>query len=410
MEKHQPFVIPAGVRFEISEKGVFVEHAGDIILNGSLGKNLDRVISKEGSITLRGRFDANHIEALNGTVRLDGAVEVGSVRGEVVEIVGRRFKARSVRAGRQIMLGGLKVTADVLMAPRIDVDPKAQGLVTILESHNVVGPNAIKGGFTVAEYNEIIGDAAAYLGERGVEMLDKPESATEEEEEDQEDDEDQLAQTAIEANAEDDGEAIPTGSGTDSDELTDDPDTSPDAFAVRTSPPIRVAVPPSAPVEPVEPSPASDDSDEESLPEVGEEALEVIDVSVEPLPDDSSAEEPPTAEYATDRVLNVLSEDIIGEETAPVEPIEDPTYDKLVATLQELMSNYAGNPEPPALADLGRLIEDRDYDAIRAQLPRIWNDLVKYHRETGLRIRRQVTATFNNIMSIVKSASTPGKV
>lgn len=393
MEKHQPFVIPAGVKFEISDRGVNVEHVGDIIINGSLGKNLDKILSHEGSITLRGKFEANRIEAPMGVVRLDGTVEAGAVRGAIVELGGRRFKAKSVRASRQIIVGGLKITADILMAPRIDVDPKASGLVTILESHNETGPNAIKGGFTVSEYNQIIGNAASYLAERGVEMLDRPESSTEEEVEEDDDDE-SISQSVIEAQAEEEAEVIQTGAGYESEESTDDPDTSPDAHTIRLGAALNSASDPLV-VEEIVPAYAQQDDELANDSQVEEietidaiEELEVVD-SVEPI-DDLPPEEPQP------------------EQTAPVEPQLDPVYDRLKETLAELVSNYAGVAEPPALSDLGRLIEDRDYDAIRQNLPRIWNDLVKYHRETGLRIRRQVTATFNNIMGIVKNSSGPG--
>lgn len=408
MSKHQPFVIPAGVSLDLSDRGVSVSHVGDIILQSSLGDRMNAVVSTEGSVTLRGKFDLDRVEAPTGTVRLEGSlVKARSVKASVVEIVATKFEGVSVQGEKQVVLGTTTIRADVLAAPRIDIDAKASGRVPIIECRNEPGPNAIKGGFSAAEYDELIGNVEAYLSERGVEPLEPGDD-----DEDEQEDDEEPSDVVIEAHAADEAElealddeddSVPSVPSEESDE---DPDTYTEdavqgvrvATAAATEEPIIVE----DGHEPLEEP--SEDLEEPSIPEVQPDALTPIETEDLQLP--------PGARGAAEEVeVEVELETTAAEQIAQVDetfqdiaPETDEAHSQLLEILAELRSCYDESEQPPVLTDLAELVDARQYDEIVASLPQIWNDLVKYHRERGLRIRRQVTTTFNNIMTIVKNA------
>ncbi len=405
MSKHQPFVIPAGVSLDLTDRGISVSHLGDIILQSSLGDRMDAVVSKEGSVTLRGKFELDRVEAPRGTVRLEGSVKARAVKGAVVEIVASKFECTSVQGEKQVVLGATRIRADVLVAPRIDIDAKAVGRVPIIECRNEPGPNAIKGGFSVAEYDELLGNVESYLAERGVEPLEPGD-----EDEEQEDDE-EPSDVVIEAYAADEAELEALDEEEDSDsseqphESTEDPDTYTDSGGLG----VRVGT--AAPVEPVIVEATSDvvavtaeDTEQPSIPEVEPDALTPIETEDLQLPPgaraDGGEEQPANAAVIASQISQV---DETFEDLGP-EVETDESHTQLLEILAELRSCYDEAEQPPVLTDLAELVEDRQYDDIVANLSQIWNDLVKYHRERGLRIRRQVTTTFNNIMTIVKNA------
>ncbi len=169
---NEPFVIPPGIRFEVTKAGAVVEYAGDIRIHDSFGRHLLRVMSTEGSIQLRGDLSADNIEAPKGTVEILGPLRADRVLGKVVEISAGPFRARAVRAGQKISVGPAQLVVDVLMAPNIEIDARASGRVPIVESKNTVGPNAIKGCFSLEEYDEILGDVDHFLEERGIARLE----------------------------------------------------------------------------------------------------------------------------------------------------------------------------------------------------------------------------------------------
>jgi hypothetical protein len=411
MAKHQPFIIPAGVSIQLTDRGVSIHHAGDIILRDSLGDTMNQIVSREGSVTLAGSFQVDEISAPRGTVNLQGTVKARAVRGSVVEVLTDRFEVASVQGAKRITLGATRVSADVLVAPRIDIDPKASGRVPIIECRNEPGPNAIKGGFSIAEYDELVGNVSSFLAERGVEPLEPGEEDGE-----QEDDE-EPSDVVIEAYAADEAEIEALDDEQDGeageavDEATEDPDTYTDSSA------LKVGVATAAPVEPVlvEPdvAPEPDQPDEpEPLPGPGEGALSRIESDDLQLPAGAKAPADEADEIA-DEIADVDVEELADERIAQVDETfedvdagdePDSAHAQLLEILEELRSCYDDGEHPPVLAELAELVDSRQYDEIVSRLPQIWNDLVKYHRERGLRIRRQVTTTFNNIMTIVKNA------
>ncbi|MFH1467289.1 MAG: hypothetical protein ABIO70_23095 [Pseudomonadota bacterium] len=408
MAKHQPFVIPAGVNLTLTDRGMSVEHLGDIILDKSLGDRMGRVASAEGSVTLRGNFVLDRVEAPRGGVTIEGTVSVRSIRAETVGLTGPRITATSVQASRQIVVGACRIDADVLVAPRIDIDAKAVGRIPIIECRNEPGPNAIKGGFSIAEYDELLGNVAAYLAEREVEPLD---GSGEEEEGEEKDDDEERSDVVIEACGADDGEhgileLVEADDAVEADdgevdllveEGTDDPDTYTDSAA------LKVGVATAVPQEVIEVQAGAVECDEEpSLIEVQAEALSPIESEDLQLPPGARVQVDATEveEVIVDQVAQVDE----NFEDIKAEPEIDTTHQQLLEILEELRQCYADDEQPPILAELAELVAGRQYEEVVVRLPQIWNDLVRYHRERGLRIRRQVTTTFNNIMTVVKNA------
>jgi hypothetical protein len=408
MSKHQPFLIPEGVSLQLTDRGISIQHAGDIILKDSLGDRMNRIASREGSVTLIGDFHIDSVEAPQGTVRLEGKVKARAVKGKVVELHTERLEATAVQGSKQIVLGATRVKVDVLAAPRIDIDAKASGRVPIIECRNEPGPNAIKGGFSIAEYDELVGNVESYLSERGVEPLEPGDGDAEDAEDDEEPSDvviEAYAAEEVEIQAFDD-EPEPAEAP---DEATEDPDTYTDASAtalkvgVATAAPIEalVVVEEHAEPEPVEIEEEPADEEQPSLAEVGDEALSPIESDDLQLPEGARSDEPEGAQVGDEvEEVEVQVEEALEEEAAD----SDPAHAQLLEILDELRSCYDEGERPPVLGELAELVDARKYEEIVSRLPQIWNDLVKYHRERGLRIRRQVTTTFNNIMTIVKNA------
>ena len=408
MANYQPFEIPAGVDVQITDKGVSIEHAGDIILHGTIGGGMDRVVSSEGSVTLAGKLSLGSVEAPNGTVRVVGPVEATRVLGSVVEITSTDFTAKTVRGERQIKLGECKIKIDVLISPRIEIEPKASGRVPIIECHNELGPNAIKGGFSVAEYDELLGDVESYLAERGVDPLQP--ASDEEEEEDEE--EDEPSDLIIEAEDIDEAEAEfveePESLEAIEEEDVDDPDTFPDVSRIKVGVTTTEAAPISA-LPNIDEDPADDEPEEIDI-EIDE--IEDLELDSGELPDSDDLSLPPGARsvFVDDDFEDMAKSEVsmVDEDFSDIkpEPEESDVHVQLEEVLAELRACYEDGEHPPVLSELQEMVEAREYDEIVNRLPQLWNDLVKHHRERCMSIRRQVTTTFNNIMSIVKNAPT----
>jgi len=85
MPKREAFVIPQGLSFEHTSKGVTIENQGDIVIKGSLGMNVHKLISTDGNIHIEQPLTVNEIIALNGSVSSSSALEVSTIQAKVVE-------------------------------------------------------------------------------------------------------------------------------------------------------------------------------------------------------------------------------------------------------------------------------------------------------------------------------------
>jgi hypothetical protein len=186
MAKRSAFVLPAGLDIDLSGDTMSLSYDGDIVIENTLGKALGD-IEATGDLTVR-------LPVINGNLRagrklvLRGRIEAKRLHGLEVHIGDEDVKARAISADGRIVIGAANLKVDAIIAPEIQMDPRASGRVTVIESKNERGATKIKGGFSVNEYDEIIGDAAEFLAERGLTPLgDGPApAALEEDEEDEE--------------------------------------------------------------------------------------------------------------------------------------------------------------------------------------------------------------------------------
>ena len=96
----------------------------------------------------------------------------------------------------------------------------------------------------------------------------------------------------------------------------------------------------------------------------------------------------------------------LDEPAPPPAPagVDPAIHQEIVDTVARIEACYADSELPPAVMRLQGLVADRDYQAIRTSITEIWNELIKFHQQRGMRIQPQVTTTFNTINSIVRRA------
>ena len=216
-------VIPGGAEFTSTEAGLVIEHSGDIHLAGPLSRPVARVIasgdielsgdlevgeviSRDGEIRVSGRLTSRSVLAHTGDVlvsgdsritdlsapagaaRVSGKVELGRVQAAVVVIEGRvtaellrgdevnvlsgEHQLRAIEGAVVLRVGEARLTSDVIVAPQVEVHPKCGGRATVIECRNQLGPNGLKGGYSLAEYAEEFGiDGGEFLTRRGVRPL-----------------------------------------------------------------------------------------------------------------------------------------------------------------------------------------------------------------------------------------------
>ena len=77
-------------------------------------------------------------------------------------------------------------------------------------------------------------------------------------------------------------------------------------------------------------------------------------------------------------------------------------HERLSDALGRIISCYEGTDLPPAVTELQELVEQRDYDALRANITEVWNGLLGFHQKRGIRPHHQVTHAFNVIHGLVQ--------
>lgn len=448
MEKSQPFVIPAGVTFQVADDGLIIENAGDVVLHTTFGRTLSRVVSREGDVELHGAIAAGTVVAAGavrvhgtlaaesvqagGQVSVSGHAGVGSLLSGADASFGAGLTAEQVDCGGGLSVqgnlttsalvarGDLSVAGDlaartgeisgsVSVTGALTTDMlQASGLVSVggrsqvgtiragdidlrgepVTARGLQARNAIQLGAGKIQIDAIIAHEvnvnAATAGRA----------------------------TIIESQNDLGTNAIKGGFRlADYAEMFGDPAgylrerglsapgeawTAPQATGRAAPPapaPAAAVVPPESrvTVAPVSPPPV------------------IVVPAVEPAP----AVEAPAAAPAPIAVAEaVTAGDEVPEEIEP-EAIEDepaaapartehPLHGQLVEAVQKIAERYGEGDLPPAVGHLRDLIESCAYDEIRAEITAIWSDLVKFHQKHGLRIQHQVTTTFNTINSLVK--------
>jgi len=275
---------------------------------------------------------------------VDGALNAGTVRGTEIELGGPTVTARGIQGAQSVRLGAAKVQVDAILAPEVQVEPGTSGRVTVVECQNELGPNAIKGGFRLTDYQEMFGDPAAFLAERGL-----------------------------------GGDLPPPAAPA--------PSAAAPAPAPASSRKSKAAEPPPAPE--VEPAPAAP-------PEPPPEAAPVVEAAPVAEADTIVNAPVPTP------VQMEIEEDEPAPYTNGQQVPEHPLHPQLMEAVMRILDCYGDAAVPPAVTHLRELIDTRQYDQVRGEITTIWSDLLKFHQKKGMRIQHQVTTTFNTINSLVK--------
>lgn len=453
MEKSQPFVIPAGVTFQVGDAGLIIENAGDVVLHTTFGRPLARVVSLEGDVVLHGAVTAGALSA-GGSVRVNGALTadsvqavgaiavsgdatVGTARSGGDMVVGGALAAESLDLGGGLTAGGDVKAADFKAGNDVSVRGSLSarrgtftGSASVTgglssDMLSVVGLVSVGGAVTVGTVRA--GDIA-FTGEtvtaRGLQArnsihigpgrvqidamiasevrVDARTSGRSTIIESQND----LGTNAVKGGfrladyAEMFGDPAPY--------LADRGLTAPgDAWPVQAA----ASAPPAAPQPSAAPQPAA--APQPSLPPVPQfspvVAAAVVRVEAAaaapatPVPiDEPVTVEAVAAESDEDEPAELEGEpELIEVEPTPV-PTVHPLHDELVESVEKIVERYADAELPPAVEHLRALIARQGYDEVRSEITTIWSDLVKFHQKRGLRIQHQVTTTFNAINALVK--------
>jgi len=223
-----PFVLPAGLEIDFGET-LSIGYDGDITLEQSFDRPLGDVFAG-GDLVVKLATVSGALKA-GGRLTIEGKIDAQSLHGHEVILGKQDVKCRAISADDRIVIGAAKLAVDIIIAPEIVIDPKASGRVTVIESRNEVGQTKIKGGFSLKEYGEVVGDPAQFLAERGVRPLDgeppgkapTPAAEDEEEEPEPEPEEEAVAEPEPEPEPEDEAASPANGHAAGPDEDVSDP-------------------------------------------------------------------------------------------------------------------------------------------------------------------------------------------
>lgn len=171
MAKRPGFSLPEGLKLEITADRIDLEYDGDVHLAQTLGRALGAVVAG-GDLTLEIDRVQGDLRA-GGTLRITGDVDAERLHAREIVLGKQSVKCRSISADERITIGPGTLNVEVIIAPEITIDPKAQGRVTVIESTNERGATKIKGGFSLADYEDMIGGAQEFLEQRGLRPLGK---------------------------------------------------------------------------------------------------------------------------------------------------------------------------------------------------------------------------------------------
>ncbi len=314
MSKRPTFEIPEGIELELTDDTLSIKYDGSVRLTQSLGRSIG-TIDATGDVELKLDKVGGSIKC-GGTLTIKGEVDAASLQAREIVLGRKAVKCKAISATDRITIGASKLAVDAIIAPEINLDAKASGRVTVIESNNDRGASKIKGGFSIADYDDMFGNADDWLTERGLSRL---------------------------------------GEG-------------------------------SAPAE-------------ESDDEPGE------DLTEDEVPDEDGGASAEEDEEDVDDPLSLSIDDIEplleqGEEGKP--GIDADLYELLADALGRITTCYEDADLPPAVSELQLLVEQRDYDALRANITEVWNGLLGFHQKRGIRPHHQVTHAFNVIHGLVQ--------
>jgi hypothetical protein len=338
MSNRPVFTLPDGLHLSMSGDTLDLQFDGDVEIATTLGRKL-------GTVDVAGDLRFTASGPLTGNIRCGGTLTVvGDIDAEHVHanelVLGKQnIKCRALSAQHKITMGAATIVADVVIAPEIQMDPKAQGRVTVIESANERGANKIKGGFGLADYEDMFGNSEEFLSQRGLRRLDAGGP---------------LAEGAR-------PKATPTR-----------------PKPVASSTPSSVSAPDEATQRITKPPPKKP-------------APSVVPIHAP----DEDTEDPVSVSFDDLEPLEVQQ---AAGEGAPRGDVQQ----RLVEALGRITACYEGTELPPAVHELQELVRGKDYDALRQNITEVWNGLLGFHQKRGIRPHHQVTHAFNVINNLVQ--------
>ena len=106
MPKKEAFVIPQSLNFEHTSKGVTIENQGDIVIKGSIGMNIHKLVSTDGNIHIEQPLSVEEIVALNGSVSSSTSLEVTTIQAKVLESAHSLTVRKRIHVSKQLLVHG----------------------------------------------------------------------------------------------------------------------------------------------------------------------------------------------------------------------------------------------------------------------------------------------------------------
>jgi cytoskeletal protein CcmA (bactofilin family) len=339
MPDRPSFTLPDGLQLDVTADTLDLKFDGDVTISTTLGRRFGR-IEVGGDLTVQLSTSLTGTVRCGGTLSVNGDIDAEHVHAREISLGRQNVKCRTLSADQRITLGAGTIVADVIIAPEIVMDPKAQGRVTVIESQNERGATKIKGGFGLADYEDMFGNADEFLAQRGLRRLDA-------------------------------GGPLASGSAP---KPTSPPTRSRAPTPVTTS----TVVPDDATQRITRAAPAPAPPRKAAAPAIDEDTEDPVSVSFDDL-------EPVETAAAADAATN-----------------RNDVHQRLVDALGRITACYEGTDLPPAVHELQELVKGKDYDALRQNITEVWNGLLGFHQKRGIRPHHQVTHAFNVINNLVQ--------
>lgn len=360
----QTLVIPSGFQVESAEEGFSIANTGDVVLRGQVAFPLRHLTSRQGSVVLQGQeaVHIHRIEAPNGDIRVSGNLTAQTLVARRIIMLGGILTARQVVATEEIWLSGDNLQADMVMAPRVDIDPKLKGRATVLESKNDLGPKQLKGGFRLDEYIEIFPGGRDLL-EQYPEVKSRLDSWA---------DASPVAESSVAA------------------ELLEASRQNLAATSSAIGSEVRAARQ-AQNSQPIEISTAELEGDVLTLTEADHARKEQL----QPEPEAREQEHDEDQDDSDDAQSSQAEE-------SPVQDLEE-LYQRATDTFLKILSNYSDVKLPPPISSIEGLIEERRFEDLKSKINGLWHELLQYHKKERLQVDSTVTHNIQELKKLLSS-------
>lgn len=395
-----PFVLPAGVTLRLTDEGLHLAYDGDIDLQEAVEPSL-HLVEAGGDLEVRLPRVTGSLFA-GGTLRVRGEIAGGHLHARHVVLGRQRIDCLAISASESITIGAAHITADAIIAPVVQLDPKASGRVTVIDSRNERGATKIKGGFSISDYDDMFGNADEFLAARGLARLgpSTPKTVSFVDQE--------TAPTPRSPGRLTSPTVLPpeeVGTVDEIDDVEDDETVVPAPATARPPDPTQPGYSGPSFVYGSSPGPAP------AAPTPGE-----LDIPPDYTPPPTYP--PPPVREVGPGTASGRSEDEEDEpslslslgqlepminEPPPVASSDNELQQRLSDALGRIVACYEGADLPPAVQTLRTLVEQRNYEALRDDITDVWNGLLGFHQQRGIRPHHQVTHAFNVIHGLVST-------